>query len=122
MFPSGVAGVALLLLRLLVALSVVVEGTGRWTFAFSFWLPIAATVLAISICLGFMTPYGAVLCCLMELRGLVGVRFGNVLQPFTAIMLGVILAMLGPGAYSLDSRIFGRQLLRLPSRDQTDRS
>jgi len=64
--------------------------------------------------------YGAVLCCLMELRGLLGVRFGNVLQPFTAFMIGVILAMLGPGAYSLDSRIFGRQLLRLPSRDQTD--
>ena len=116
MFPSGVAGVALLLLRLLVALSVVVEGTGRWTFVFSVWLPIAAAILAIFICLGFLTPYGAVLCCLMELRGLVGVRFRNVLEPFTAIMLGVILAMLGPGAYSLDSRIFGRQLLRLPSR------
>jgi uncharacterized membrane protein YphA (DoxX/SURF4 family) len=119
MFPSGVAGVALLLLRLLVATGVVVEGTGRLTFIPSFWLAIALAILAISICLGFMTPYGAILCGLFAVRSLVAARCDNILQPFTAMMLCIILAMLGPGTYSLDSRIFGRQLLRLPSRNRT---
>ncbi|MGD0796884.1 MAG: hypothetical protein ABR910_04090 [Acidobacteriaceae bacterium] len=31
-----------------------------------------------------------------------------------SILEGAILAVLGPGAYSVDSRIFGRRLLTLP--------
>lgn len=120
MFPSGVAGVALFLLRLLVATTVLVEDSGHWAFVSSPWFAVPLAILAICICLGFLTPYTAILCGVSEIRSLVASGLDNVLSPFTAIMLCIILAMLGPGAYSLDSRIFGRQLLRLPSRDRID--
>jgi uncharacterized membrane protein YphA (DoxX/SURF4 family) len=120
MFPAGAAGVALLLLRLVVATTVVTEGTGRWTLVSSFWFAVPSVILAISICLGLMTPYSSILCGFLEVRSIVDARFDNLLQPLTAIMLCIILAMLGPGTYSLDSRIFGRQLLRLPSHGKID--
>jgi hypothetical protein len=37
-----------------------------------------------------------------------------------SILISAALAILGPGAYSVDARIFGRKLLRVPPRHRSD--
>jgi uncharacterized membrane protein YphA (DoxX/SURF4 family) len=37
-----------------------------------------------------------------------------------SILISAALAILGPGAYSVDARIFGRKLLTVPSRHRPD--
>jgi len=110
MFPAGPAGAALLLLRLSVAASVLGAGILCWSLTSSVWMIIPAAVLAAELCLGFMTPYGASLCCLVELRAflLAGREHRMVLA--LSILNGIVLALIGPGAYSVDSHLFGRQL------------
>jgi hypothetical protein len=111
-FPTGSPGAALLILRLTVAASLLLIGAAGGLS----WTAIAVVLPVIGLCLGFLTPYCAVLCCLMELRAalLSGKEHGLVLV--VPILNSIVLAMIGPGAYSLDSQIFGRQLVRLPPR------
>jgi hypothetical protein len=115
MFPSGSAGAALLILRLSVAATLLVVGAACCTFAES-WTSIAAVVLAAGLCFGLLTPYCACLCCLMELRTLLISGRDTWLLLALSILNGIVLALIGPGAYSLDSHIFGRQLVSLPPR------
>jgi hypothetical protein len=115
MFPSGTAGVALLLLRLSVAATLLVIRMECWTFSGS-WITVAAFVPALGLCLGFLTPYCAPLCGLIELRQvLVPGGVDHFVMVMSALQ-SVVVAMIGPGGYSLDSRIFGRQRLTLPPR------
>jgi uncharacterized membrane protein YphA (DoxX/SURF4 family) len=117
MFPTGAAGVALLLLRLVVAITFLISGT----LVTSLWTLSVVIVLEAALCLGFLTPYAAFLCCLMELR-LVLMRAGeDESHLFVAILSGAALALIGPGAYSVDSHIFGRRRLSLPPLRKLDR-
>jgi putative oxidoreductase len=75
---------------------------------FPYLLHFAVLVVAALLFLGFGTPYAAI--------GEVAVQVGNMAlerrydeATLIAIALGVALAMLGPGACSLDARIFGRK-------------
>ena len=85
------------------ALPVIPEGIGAATGLFlllGLWTPMAGTVAAV-----------------ME----VGLILMGTCEPLISIMLatlGVTLAMIGPGAWSLDARIFGRKHIetRLPSK------
>ena len=116
MFPAGVAGVALLLLRCLVIATFLVDGTPGWTSVGFSWVFTALLAVAVSLALGFLTTYCVALCCLAEFRALAVSSGGNRFHILTAILTSVVLGILGPGAYSLDSRLFGRRLLTLPSR------
>lgn len=116
MFPAGVAGFALLLLRCLVIATFLVDGTAGWTSVGSPWVFMALLAVAVSLALGFLTPSCAVLCCLAEVAALAVSSGGNQFHLLTAILTSVVLGLLGPGAYSLDARLFGRRLLNLPTR------
>jgi hypothetical protein len=116
MFPTGVAGFALLLLRGLVVATLLVDGTAGWTLAGSSWVFLPFLVVAACLGLGFMTPYCTALCCLAEFRALAVSGAGNQFHLSVAILTSLVLGVLGPGAYSVDSRLFGRRLLSLPSR------
>jgi uncharacterized membrane protein YphA (DoxX/SURF4 family) len=116
MFPAGMAGAALLVLRLCVASTLIVAGTARGASAASPWIILALAVPAISLCLGFITPYCSALAFLIQL-GLLLVAGGENQFAFIIFLLNsAILAALGPGAYSIDARIFGRRLLTVPPR------
>jgi len=74
-------------------------------------------VLAAGLCLGLLTPYCACLCCLIELRAAILPGPEGEFSSVLPIVNAIVVAMIGPGAYSLDSHLFGRQLLTLPYRN-----
>ena len=111
MFPTGLVGVALLVLRIFVAITIVINLTDHWTT--SSWIIFGAGFAALSLCLGLLTPYFSVLSALLQ-SGILVYPGGNRFQLITSIVGSGIVTVLGPGAYSIDSRIFGRKLLELP--------
>jgi uncharacterized membrane protein YphA (DoxX/SURF4 family) len=104
-FPTGVPGGALLLLRgaLAAALILFVEG------------PLAIRlILGTLLCLGLLTPLVAPVAAIVTL---VCVWLDRSSHPEFCALLAVhacALSMLGPGAFSLDSRIFGRRVVVWP--------
>ena len=57
---------------------------------------------------GLWTPVGGVLVTIVELW-IVLSCVGDPLVPLALAILGVTLAMIGPGAWSIDARLFGRK-------------
>ncbi len=67
--------------------------------------------------LGFLTP---VMGALLFLFGSAAVIFSSSIQIYASpltygIVLSVALILLGPGAYSLDARLFGRREIIIPA-------
>src|SRR6185295_7989561 len=103
MFPQGGPGIALLLLRTSVAAIFLISVAKR--FGVSSAPLILAISLLISICLliGFLTPYLSVVACATSLANLlIGPNPVDLIRIFPIIDTAV-LALLGPGAYSLDA-------------------
>jgi hypothetical protein len=122
MFPAQRPGFALLLMR--VALAVLLLGTvGRQFMHFgSPWFLLAPVVVALALTLGFITPVASALCVVLELT--IWATSAGAIQALhaCAILDAIALAMLGPGAYSLDARLFGRRQVVIRSkRDSQDR-
>lgn len=114
MFPTGAAGCALLILRVSVAVSLLVDGTARWGLVTSWWALLLFLLPAIWMVLGFLTPYASAFSCLLQ-SGVAALAAGH---PEFHLLLAIVntaaVALLGPGAYSIDAHIFGRRLLTLP--------
>jgi uncharacterized membrane protein YphA (DoxX/SURF4 family) len=125
-FPGGWPGVALLLLRVTIGVTSAAQGAfylphdGTWTLGPLF----ACLLLGISgacLLIGFLTPY---------VSGLIGVGSiasatswfptptGSLLDGKVAslemIVMAVAVALLGPGAFSVDARLFGRREIVIP--------
>jgi uncharacterized membrane protein YphA (DoxX/SURF4 family) len=73
-----------------------------------------AFIAAICLLIGFLTPLVAVVTCI----GAVALIVFNL--PFSTgslsgvIVLAAAIALLGPGAFSIDSRLFGRREILIP--------
>jgi uncharacterized membrane protein YphA (DoxX/SURF4 family) len=78
---------------------------------------VAALVLIIASCLlvGFMTPVAAIVIGL----GAIALAASNVLDTnqtlLNMIVLTTAIALLGPGAFSIDARMFGRREILIPN-------
>jgi len=114
MFPRGTAGAGLFLLRLSVAASLLWEGSAHWTLVPSLSIWLVFVVPAICLCVGLLTPYVATLDILIQLIAPyeLGCRDSFHLAMF--VLNGAALGALGPGAYSIDARLFGRRILNVP--------
>jgi hypothetical protein len=113
MFPPGSPGVALLLLRASVAIALVVESCVH-RHGLSGWMQIAVAVVALALSVGYLTPIAAaaaVVC-----HGLLWLGPGTDASALSIIFAldATALALLGPGAYSIDSHRYGRRVLMLP--------
>jgi hypothetical protein len=120
MFPTGWPGLAVLLLRVALCAMLVQSTLEIPASSTSTWITLAVSAVALVICLGFITPLASVLAVASELAAW-HLSGGN-LQAIhiCAILVAAALAMLGPGAYSLDARLFGRRHVIFSSRDKPD--
>jgi putative oxidoreductase len=78
-------------------------------------LQMSAAVIAALLLVGLWTPVAGVLMALTETC----LAFSYSSDPWTHILLaalGAALAMLGPGAWSVDARLFGRKRIQIPQR------
>jgi uncharacterized membrane protein YphA (DoxX/SURF4 family) len=75
---------------------------------------VAACAAALTL-VGFWTPIAGTLMAVAELS----LAFSQTTDPYMHILLaalGAALAMLGPGAWSVDARLFGRKRIQIPQR------
>jgi putative oxidoreductase len=76
---------------------------------------LVAAGAAMLLLVGLWTPVAGVLMAVAELY----LTFSHFHDPWIHILLGVLgtaLAMLGPGAWSIDAHLFGRKRIRIPLR------
>ncbi len=125
-FPGGRPGFGLLLLRAAVGLTATAQGvfyllgpsnpaSGKWLLGF------VLVASGAALAAGLFTPFAGLLVGLCFLgialswfpapaRGLHSVR----LLSYGMIITAVALALLGPGAFSFDGRLFGRREIVIP--------
>lgn len=105
MFPAGAPGVALLVLRCCIA-------TALASIAFpSEWQHRAFFALLIMLGLGLLTPMVCALAIMAVLLDLPHLRHSNPVELGIVLLSASSYAFLGPGAYSIDGRLFGRRML-----------
>ncbi len=114
MFPTGSAGIALAVLRSVVAVTVLVNARTCWPMGSSLIAQGIAVLVGLCLFLGFLTPYCAAVSCVMELALLVITDAPNKLQLGMSALTAGATVVLGPGAYSVDGRLFGRKLIKIP--------
>jgi putative oxidoreductase len=110
-FPNSWPGGGLLLLRIALALPVATDGLfmllgvqNPWSVAVGL-VSILASALVL---LGLWTPFAAAILCLAQLSTLFLGGFDLQTQ-ISRAAIAVSLVMLGPGAWSIDRRLFGRK-------------
>jgi hypothetical protein len=113
MFPAGLPGLALLLLRASVATALVAENYSHRRDP-SGWVQAAAVLISVAASVGYLTPIVAVTG--LVLHTVIWSRLGIGSAALTSIIFldAIALALLGPGAYSVDSYLFGRRVVVLP--------
>jgi putative oxidoreductase len=123
-FPSGWPGVGLVLLRGFISatlishtLPYVAQHTKVSQLA---WIVIGFSLASsVSLIAGFMTPAIAIIVAigasLLAVSGLLS-------SPFAVIIPAAAIALLGPGAYSLDARMFGRREIFVPNTSRSSKS
>jgi hypothetical protein len=113
MFPTGLPGLALLFLRASVAFAVVVE-TYAHAQTTAGWLKVAAVLIAAALSAGYLTPIAAAMAIAYEVLLWSGFVTGDSAQAIIVCLDSLALALLGPGAYSIDGYLFGRRVVVLP--------
>ena len=131
-FPSEWPGIGLLLLRALVGCSLIVQGVAYVQSpnrGLAVWGIAALTLAAGAFLLaGLMTPFVAGL---VTMSG-IGIAlswiplpiqdlFDSYLAIINLIVLSLAITLLGPGAFSLDARMFGRREITIPSNSHVSR-
>ena len=117
-FPNGWPGIGILLQRVLTATTLFCYGIAhlRDTSQFASIVPhMFVAVAGILILVGLWTPIVGALVAVMEMWSI----FSRSGDPWISIMLAVLgatLAMIGPGAWSIDAHLFGRKHFEIPQR------
>jgi uncharacterized membrane protein YphA (DoxX/SURF4 family) len=122
MFPPGGPGLGLLVLRISVAATFVLIVANRTGMSSIHPLFVGALVIALCLAIGFLTPYLSFVVCVYALVNLFGVSAHlDVLVLASLLLNSAALTLLGPGAYSIDARLFGRRVVVVPPRRETER-
>jgi putative oxidoreductase len=127
MFPDGWPGVGLVLLRAAVATALFVQSIAYLSHQREHRFLIAAAVLVMSaagslLLIGFLTRLVALVAAIVSLTCIFswfpGSNFGPLATLMTAVLcaaIAVAVIFLGPGALSLDARLFGRREIIIPN-------
>ena len=117
-FPEGWPGIGLAFLRAVAAITPLQHGIAGLVMVpppALINLHLMAAGAAVLLLVGLWTPVAGVLMAVAELC----LTFSHPIDPWRHILLGALgaaLAMLGPGAWSVDARLFGRKRIQIPLR------
>jgi len=114
MFPTGAPGIALLILRISLAAAILESCFDAVKPAVLPLVCLALAVLSLLLCLGLFTPVVSTIAGLFELTALFAVGHTDLRFIALSSLNAVAIALLGPGAYSLDARLFGRREIVFP--------
>jgi putative oxidoreductase len=118
-FADGWPGAGLLMLRLFTGVALIHSGTIRINEGpplITGAVQILAIVTGVVLMAGFLTPVVGALAAITQVWIGVSQIFSHLADPWTAMAqaaLAVGLAMIGPGAWSIDARRFGRKRISL---------
>jgi hypothetical protein len=118
MFPQGGPGIGLLLLRIAAAGMFALNLTHGFNFSSNVlhWLMILLIgLISLALLLGFLTSILAIIACVAAVANLLGDQPIDVVY-ILRILTSAALFFLGPGAYSVDARLFGLRVTVLPPR------
>ncbi|HRH46203.1 MAG TPA: hypothetical protein PKY82_31455 [Pyrinomonadaceae bacterium] len=122
-FPDGTAGLGLLLLRATLGITSFWQGS-FYLFAKEnsqnwFWVfGLLASIIGALLLAGFLTPLFSSMVCLASIFLMVFPFSANNPGIFTLgfiIVISLSIILLGPGAFSLDARMFGRREIIIPN-------
>ena len=117
-FPEGWPGAGLVFLRAVTAIPLLQRGMSGLliaTLSAGVILQLVAAGAAALLLVGLWTPVAGALMAVAEIY----LAFSQPADPWMHILLGALgasLAMLGPGAWSVDARLFGRKRIQIPHR------
>jgi uncharacterized membrane protein YphA (DoxX/SURF4 family) len=124
-FPGGWPGAGLLLVRAVIGLAILLQGAyyvSEPDPTFATWaVGLAAILAACLLLIGFLTPVagsfaalGALGIWLSLIPACTPTLFGSGTAAVFAITILSAIVTLGPGAFSLDARLFGRREIIFP--------
>jgi putative oxidoreductase len=118
MFPDGWPGRGLLLLRLVAGILLINDGVtellggSQWPTMVRTLSETAAGMLFVA---GLWTPIAGALAVIVELWSMAS-RTGEIRNSVALATFGAVLAILGPGVWSVDARLFGRKRIDVRER------
>jgi uncharacterized membrane protein YphA (DoxX/SURF4 family) len=114
-------------MRLTVALSAIVQGANSLIESHAMMLGCAIGLLEIligaTLMIGFLTPIAGACASLGNLANGVSWSFtsggkANGIIALYLVVISIAISLLGPGAFSLDARLFGRREIVIPGRSR----
>lgn len=133
-YPGGYSGLGLLLLRAAVGGTVLVQGviylTDRNYPVLRAWtVGLAVIAIGVSILIGFLTPVSSILAGLASLSIALSWfpapaqnLFDTSLSIISVIVMAAAIILLGPGAFSVDARVFGHREIIIPASNRNSQS
>ena len=116
-FPEGWPATGLIVLRAATTIPLVhfVAGSQGATFPVSVIFQFLAAICSALLTIGLWTPVAGLFLAVSEVSLLLFPTINGSMHILLAA-LGAALAMIGPGAWSVDARLFGRKRIRIPQR------
>lgn len=109
---------ALLLLRISLAVILVFHSSAYWQGLPAFWVTLIGGSVGMLLAVGLFTPFTAIAGAVI---GVAALFLGKSIDPMAGGFLLIVMAalgLLGAGAYSLDALMYGRREVVVPTRHQ----
>ena len=109
-FAPGWPGAGLLLLRLVAGIAAAVDGVTKLQAGLSLGptlLQCVGIIAGVLLIVGLWTPVSGSLVAALELWDWLSVKPADPLPEILMASIGAALALIGPGAWSVDARLFG---------------
>ena len=119
MFPQGGPGIGLLLLRIAAAGMFALNLTHQFNLSSNtvYWLLVSLIALiSLGLLLGFLTSILTIVACIAAVANLLLADQPIDVVYILRILTSAALFFLGPGAYSVDARLFGLRVTVVPPR------